>query len=328
MTKLVALAALVVTMMATVSPAQEARIRRVGYLDVSRTPEDRLSQRIWAAYTERLRELGWVEGRNFVLETRFANYDVERLPALAVELVEAKVEVIAAAPNTAVAAAKNATTTIPIVMIAANAPVEVGFIADLRRPGGNVTGVTFDVGAEIWGKRLELLKAVVPQIKRVAGLVNPTLPGRNAQWQAATDATRILGLVLQRFEYTNASQLEQALAHIARARPQGLMIFGDPLIFYRRAELAEFAAKHRLPTIYPFSECVEAGGLMSYAADLAPLWRRAAEYVDRILRGAKPGDLPVERPTKFDLVLNLKTAKALGLTIPPSLLARADQVIE
>jgi putative ABC transport system substrate-binding protein len=283
------------------------------------------------AFEEGLRELGYVEGRDFVREYRFADRQRERLPDLAAELVRLKVDVIVTGLDPGTMAARQATTTIPIVMVLGTDPVGLGLIASVRRPGGNVTGLRAFVGFETYGKRLQLLKEVVPSLSRVAGLWNPDLPGNVALWEAAEEGARRLGLTLLSVEVREPREIEGAFAKITQERAQALFVVPDGfalLVNVRRPEIQALAAKNRLPSIYAGRESVEAGGLMSYATSTLDLFRRAARYVDKILKGAKPGDLPVEQPTKWELVINLKTAKALGLTIPQSLLGRADQLIE
>jgi putative ABC transport system substrate-binding protein len=283
------------------------------------------------AFEEGLRELGYVEGRDFVREYRFADRQRERLPDLAAELVRLKVDVIVTGSDPGTMAARQATTTIPIVMVQGADPVGLGLIASVRRPGGNVTGLRAFVGFEIIGKRLQLLKEVVPSLSRVAGLWNPDLPGNVALWEAAEEGARRLGLTLLSVEVRQPRELEGAFAKITQERAQALFVVPDAfalLVNVRRPEIPALAAKNRLPSIYPSREAVDAGGLMNYGVSGLDMFRRAATYVDKILKGANPGDLPVEQPTKWEMVINLKTAKALGLTIPPSVLMRADEVIE
>jgi len=269
-----------------------------------------------------------VEGQNIAIEYRWAEGRFERLPDLAAELVRLKVDVIVSVVTQASLAAKNATRTIPIVMVAAGDPLGSGLVASLARPGGNVTGPS-SMYAELAGKQLELLKETVPKVSRVAVLWNPA----NAVWQAqmlrATEvAARALGLQLQLLEARGPDELEGAFAAMTRERASALLVQVDVIFALHARRLADLAAKRHLPAMYGSREHVEAGGLMSYAPNIPDLFRRAATYVDKILKGAKPADLPVEQPTRFELIINLKTAKALGLTIPPSLLVRADQVIE
>jgi len=302
---------------------QAGKVYRIGGLLIE-TSERSLP--FMKAFEGGLRELGYVEGRDFVRAYRFADRQRERLPDLAAELVRLKVDVIVAGVDSAVVAAKEATTTIPIVMVIGRDP---GLIASVRRPGGNVTGLMGFVGPEIYGKRLELLKEVVPSLSRVAGLWHPDLPGNAAIWEAAKEAARRLGVTLLSVEVREPRELENAFARITGERAEAFFVVIDGLALSpARGEIPALAAKNRLPAIYTSREFVDAGGLMNYGVNLRDLYRRAATYVDKILKGAKPGDLPVELPTKFEMVINLKTAKALGLTIPPSVLMRADEVIE
>jgi putative tryptophan/tyrosine transport system substrate-binding protein len=281
------------------------------------------------AFEDGLRDLGYVPGQNVVIEDRFADGKLERLPQFAQDLVRLKVDVIVTGSNMHVIAAKQATTTIPIVMVYVLDPVGAGLVANVSRPGGNVTGLSQDVGAEISGKRLALLKELVPKLSRVAVLVNAGLPGPTPATLKAMEApARTLGVTVVRFDARGPGDLEGVFAAVTRARSDALVVTGGPVHFNMRTQVAQLALRHRLPSISPTTEDVEAGGLMSYGASLNDQWRRAAAYVDKILKGAQPGDLPVEQPTKFELVINLKTAKALGLTIPQTLLLQAERVIE
>jgi putative ABC transport system substrate-binding protein len=252
----------------------------------------------------------------------------DRLPDLAAELVRLKVDIIVAAPTPAAVAAKNATGTIPIVMTVVGDPVGIGLIASLARPGGNVTGLSYSVGVETFGKGLELLKAALPKVRRMAILSNPGNPSHVLAIRDLKVAAGSLGVQLQFLEARGPNEFDGAFAAMAKERVGALLVVADSVFNFHRARLTDLAARSRLPTMYGIRENVEAGGLMSYGASVPDLYRRAAGYVDKILKGAKPADLPVEQPTKFELVINLKTAKALGLTIPQSLLLRADQVIE
>ena len=279
------------------------------------------------AFRQGLRELGHVEGKTFVLELRYGEAKSERLPDLARELVALKADVIVTATDVAIAAVKRETRTIPIVMATSIDPVGTGFVASLARPGGNVTGLS-NVSSELSGKRLELLKEVVPGLSRVAFLWNPDVRGNLLDYKEVEAAARSLRLALQSVEVSSVEDLERAFSAVTSQRAQALILSGNPVTFSKRAEIASFTQRNRLPSMYSTKEYVEAGGLMSYGPSLVGMFRRAATYVDKILKGAKPADLPVEQPTKFELVINLKTAKALGLTLPRSLLQRADQVIQ
>jgi len=302
------------------------KVYRIGYISNSppNTPE---SSRLHEAFRQGLRERGWVEGRNAVIEWRFAEGRMERFPDLAADLVRLKVDLIVTTGGPAARAAKQATTTIPIVAVAVSDPVGQGFVASLARPGGNVTGLA-TLFPELAVKRLGLLKEILPSVSRVAVLWNAANPGNVIILRGVQAAARTLGVTLQSREVRGPDDFEAAFAKMSRERHDALMILDDPLLFQYRASIVDFAAKKRLPTMHPFRESVEAGGLIAYSVNLAELNRRAAEYVDKILKGADPAELPIEQPTKFELVINLKTAKVLGLTIPQSLLQRADQVIE
>jgi putative ABC transport system substrate-binding protein len=305
---------------------QAGRVPRIGFLNLT-SPSDRPSH--LDAFRQRLRELGWVEGQNIVIDYRYAEGRVDRLPDLAAELVRLKVDLIVASAGTqAATAAKNATETIPIVMIYVRDPVGTGLIASLARPGGNVTGVSGSAGLELFAKQLELLKETVPKIRRVAILSNPDNAYHQLAIREANVAARSLGVQLQLLEARGPNEFDGAFAAMAKERVGALLVLSDAIFNSHRTRLADLAARSRLPAAYAVRESVEAGGLMSYGPSFLDLYRRSAAYVDKILKGAKPADLPVEQPTTFELVINLKTAKALGLTIPQSLLQRADQVIE
>jgi putative ABC transport system substrate-binding protein len=280
------------------------------------------------AFKQGLHELGWVEGQNLTIEQRLAEGDVGRLPALAAELVRLKVDVIAAGPTPPAIAAKNATGTIPIVMLGAAEPVKLGLVASLAHPGGNVTGVAWSVDLEVIAKGLELLREASPRVRRVAVLWNPAHPAQGLAVERVKHAARTLGTELLLQEARGPEDFDAAFAAMAKRRADALMVVADALFVVHRTRLAELEARYRLPSMHGLRANVEAGGLMSYGPNIPANWRRAASFVDRILKGARPADLPVEQPTQFDLVINLKTAKALGLTIPPSLLLRADQVVE
>ena len=306
--------------------AEQARkVYRIGYIAGTAAPA---AAHLVEAFRQGLRDLGYVEGENVVIEYRWAEGRYERLPALAAELVRLKVDVIFAVITVAALAAKSATRTIPIVTAAASDPVEQGLVASLARPGGNVTGLTSTVGPEIAGKRLELLKEAVPMVSRVAVLWNPDSPPAAPHLRETEIAARSLRMQLQILEARSPQELESAFAAMTSAHAGALVVLPDAMFFAHRTRIAELAAKHRLPVMHGLREHVEAGDLIAYSVSLRDLWRRAAVFVDKILKGANPADLPVEQPTKFELVINMKTAKALGLTIPPSVLGRADQVIE
>ena len=300
-----------------------AKAPRIGFLSpLSLTADTRLE-----AFLQGLRELGYVDGQTIAIEFRFAEGKSERLPALAAELVRLKVDVIVATAQASTEAAKRATGTIPIVFAVVGDPVAAGLVSSLARPGGNITGLA-SAAPEVVGKQLELLKEVAPRISRVAILKNPNNPGHSVVLRQAEDAARALGMHLQVLEARNPSEIDAAFAAMRSQRAGGVLVVRDALVLAQRTQIAALTAKSRLPAVYGFRENVEAGGLMAYGASVSAMYRRAATYVDKILKGAKPGDLPVEQPTKFELIVNLKTAKALGLTIPPSLLARADEVIQ
>ena len=304
---------------------QPKKVYRIGYLQTS-SREQLLH--LTKALKEGLQDLGYVEGRDITFEHRFADGKPERLPALATELVRLKVDVIVTATNPTTVAAKLATSTIPIVMANGNDPVGAGLVASLARPGGNISGLTQDVGDELWGKRLELLKEVVPKLSRVAILWRPSFEPNATRKKPTEEVAQKLGLVVRFTEFQEADDFKNAFASMGKERVGGVLVFGDPVAFERRAQIADFAVRNRLPTIYNIREFVEVGGLMSYGASLADQWRRAATYVDKILKGAKPAELPVEQPMKFEFIITLKTAKQIGVTIPPNVLARADKVIK
>ena len=278
-------------------------------------------------FRQALRDLGYTEGRNLVIEARYDKGNAEALPALAAELVKLKVDAILAASSTYVRAAKQATTTIPIVFAVHNDPVGTGDVASLAHPGGNITGTT-QMATDLSAKQLGLLKETVPGISRVGVLWNPTTPSHGPALKEIESAARTLGVQLTRLAAAHESELDRAFAAAARDRIEALFVLTSPMIAQHSGRVVSQAMKHRLPTMYAARSFAEAGGLLAYGPDQLDLYRRAAGYVDRILKGAKPANLPVEQPTKFELVVNLKTAKTLGLTIPPSVLLRADQVLE
>jgi ABC-type uncharacterized transport system substrate-binding protein len=306
--------------------AQQApKIPRIGFLAPG-TPA--ATAQNTETFRQGLRGLGYVEGETFILEARYGEARFERLPALTRELVGLKVDVIVTTNDLAIAAVKRETRTIPIVMVNSTDPVGTGFVASLARPGANVTGLS-NFSPELSGKRLELLREVIPGLSRVAFLWNPDVRGSVLAYKETVGAARSLRLQLHSVELTRAEDLDRAFSEVMEQRAQVLIVqTPNPILFSNREQITTFAQRKRLPSIYGGSSYVNAGGLMSYGPSTPDMFRRAAIYVDKILRGAKPADLPVEQPTKFELVINLKTAKALGLTIPQSILMRADQVID
>jgi ABC-type uncharacterized transport system substrate-binding protein len=278
------------------------------------------------SFQQGLHSLGYVEGKNIAIEYRYAEGKADRLPSLAAELVGLNVDVIVTSATPSVLAAKKATSTIPIVFVSVTDPVASGLVASLARPGGNITGLTI-LAPELSGKRLELLKEAAPNVTRVAFLWNSANPAQAPQWREAQTAAPALGLQLQSLEVRRSDDFDSAFEAALRERAQALIASPEPLINTHLKRIVEFTAKNRLPAMYAGPEVVDAGGLMSYAPDYTAQYRRAATYVDKILKGAKPTDLPVEQPTKFEFIINLKAAKQIGLTIPPNLLARADRVI-
>jgi len=303
----------------TATAQQTGKVYRIGVLTLVSAPE------FEEVFRQSLKERGYIEGQNVVLEWRRADGKAERLADLAADLVGRRMDVIVTSSNAAAFAAKGATTTIPIVTTAVGNPEQLGLVTSLSKPGGNVTGLTTHPGAEIAGKMLELLKEAAPKTDRVAllsAVANPV-------WiEQANTAARALGLQLQRFDIKAPDQILDVLADIARERQDALLDGGGALTFSLRRPILEFAAKNRLPAVSVYRAFSDEGGLMSYGVDLKEMFRRAPIFIDKILKGAKPADLPVEQPTKFELVINLKTAKTLGLTIPQTLLLRADHVIE
>jgi putative ABC transport system substrate-binding protein len=306
---------------------QPKKVPRIGYLAAG----DLASESAHAeAIRLALRELGYVEGQNIAIEYRYSHGKNERASELAAELVRLRVDVIVVAGGDPwIRAAKNATKTMPLVMVGVGAdPVEAGLVESLARPGGNVTGIT-NLGPELGGKRLELLKEAVPKIARVAVLYDPASPGTVREMKELLPvAARALGLTVQAWDVRAADGLEKVLAALNKERPDGLYVLAGPLVRANGKRIANLALKSRLPSMYAIRESVDAGGLMYYGADVADSYRRIATYVDKILKGAKPADLPVEQPTKFELVINLKTAKQIGLTILPNVLARANRLIK
>jgi putative tryptophan/tyrosine transport system substrate-binding protein len=308
----------------------------VGFLAAPLTAEAQQSGKVWRigvfsdpgpayfeAFQDGLRQLGYLPNRDIVIERRRGPDH----PAAAADLVRLNVELVVTGPNTFIDIVRRATRTVPIVMVYGADPVGQGYIASLAKPGGNITGLVWDVEAAIFGKYVELLTELVPRPSSIAGIVDPTYP-HMAYWTAATIAAQSRNVPLSYVEVRNLADVPRAFEAIVAQRARAVLVFGGPALWSYQARISDLARKNHLPTISMYREGPEAGGLMSYGPNLRESWRRAATYVDKILKGAKPGDLPVEQPTKFELVINLKTAKALGLTIPPSLLQRADQVIE
>ena len=308
---------------AVVHAQQPARIPRIGILNP--TSSSFFLPRV-EAFRRRLRELGYIEGQNIVFEYRYAEGKQDRFPELAAELVRLKVDVLVTAGTPAARAAKNATATIPIVFAGASDPLGTGIVSSLAQPGGNITGLSLMV-PDLDGKRLELLKEAVPKVARVAFLWQPG-GRRNLPLTKMEAAAKALGLKLLSLEVRSLDDFEGAFARAKKERAQALITTTGGRINTQQRRVLDFAAKNRLPTIYHYSEFVEAGGLMSYGPDNTDVWRRAATYVDKILKGAKPADLPVQQATKFEFIVNLNAAKQIGLTIPPNVLARADRVIK
>jgi len=303
---------------------QPKKVPRIGYLGATSASSESLRHE---AFRQGLREVGYIEGQNITIEYRYAEGKLDRLPALAAELVALKVDVIVTGGPQATRPAKKATATIPIVMAFDSDPVGNGFVASLARPGGNVTGLSA-LSPEISGKQLELLKEIVPTLSRVAVLGNSAEPANALVLREVELAAGAFGVKLQHLDVLGPKDIETAFRAASKGRADAVLVLLSPVVISHRTQLVEIALKSRLPAIYFRPEFVEDGGLMSYATSFADLSRRAATYVDKILKGAKPADLPVEQPTKFELVINLKTAKQIGLTIPPDVLLRADKVIK
>jgi putative ABC transport system substrate-binding protein len=314
---------LVVPIAATAQRAEP--VPRIGYLRPGSAASQR-GQHLQDVFRQGLQELGWVEGQNIAIEERWAEGRPERFPALAAELVRLSVDVLVGGGNQAIQALRHATSTIPIVMAVSSDPVGVGLVTSLARPGGNITGVSIQA-AEVGGKRLELLKEAVPRASRVAVLWNASDASKASELHDTQVAAHAFGMTLYSAEVRGPNDFDRAFAVILRERPDALLTFSDPLTLNHQRRIVDFAARHRLPLMSEAKEFAEAGGLMTYGASLPALVRRAAYYVDRILKGTKPADLPVEQPIKFELVLNHKTAQALGITFPPTLLVLADKVI-
>src|SRR4029453_17300992 len=316
---------LTLTLAPLTGEAQQAgKARRIGFLGNSTAA---LEANLVTPFREGLRELGYVEGQNIAIEYRWAEGKYKRFPGLIAELLAQRVEVIVTAGTPATQAVKKATTSVPLVMVGVGDPVASGIVVSLKRPGGNITGVT-SIGDETQGKRLELLREILPTASSIAVLSNPENKSNGPVLNELRAAAKILGMKVQVFDVKTAGDLEEAFKAIVRARPRTLQGMGDRLFLHNRQRIVDFATKQHLPAVAVHPELVEAGGLFSFGPSYPGMQRRAAYFVDRILKGMKPADLPVERPTKFEFVINLKTAKALGLTIPQSVLARADQLIE
>ena len=308
-----------------VEAQQAGKVVRIGLL--STAAPDPSSATRWQAFRDRLRELGYVEGQNVIFESRWGDGQIGRLRGLAAELIDAKVDILVTAGSEAALAAKRATGSIPIVTATGADPVELGLIASLARPGGNVTGV-FSLSNELAGKRLEFLKQLIPRVSRVAFLHHSDNRASALVLRDAESAARVMGLVVQGVGVRGSKELEAAFVAMKRARVDAVMLAETTIFIADRRRIADLALKYRLPMTAQSKEYAEAGALVSYGTDYPDLFRRAATFVDKILKGAKPADLPVEQPTKFELIINLKTAKALGLKIPQSLLDRADEVIQ
>lgn len=317
------LCAMLLALCVSAEAQQPTKIARIGYL--SGTSYSANSARV-DAFRQGLRELGYVEGKTIVVEWRYAEGKLDRLPALAAELVRLKVDVIVASAPPPTRSAKQATATIPIVMSYDDDPVGNGFVASLARPGRNITGLA-TLAPELSGKQLELLREIVPKLSRVAVIGNATRPGSPQALREVNLAGDAVGVQLQYLEIQAPKDIEIAFRAASQEHAEGVLVLTTPVLISRRKQVAELAVKDRLPTIYGRPEYVEDGGLLSYATSFTDLSRRAAIYVDKILKGAKPAELPVEQPTKFELIINLKAAKQIGLTIPPSVLARADKII-
>ena len=319
-----ALCAILLALSFPAEAQQPTKVPRIGWLAGGSLSAQ--SARI-EAFRQGLREHGYVEGKNIVIEYRYAEAKLDRLPALAAELVRLKVDVIVTAGSPATRPAKETTATIPIVMAQDPDPVGDGFVASLARPGGNITGLA-TLAPEISGKQLELLKEIVPKLSRVAVLGTSTRPGTAQSLKEIELAARAFGVKLQYLDVLSSKDIETAFRAASKGRADAVLVLGSPVFASQRTQIVELAVKSRLPAIYWRSDFVEAGGLMSYGVNVLDLDRRAATYVDKILKGAKPADLPVQQPTMFEFIINLKAAKQIGLTIPPNVLARADKVIK
>jgi putative ABC transport system substrate-binding protein len=319
-----AVCALFLTLASNAQAQQAEKIHHIGYLSIG--SRSFVPARV-EAFRGGLRELGYVEGKNIRIEWRFSDGDATRQRAFAAELARLKVDVIVTEGPADTRAAKEATRTTPIVMAQDTDPVANGFVSSLAHPGGNITGLA-TLSPELGGKQLELLKEVVPKLSRVAVMGSSNIPGAAQALKATESAAAALGIQLQYVDINSPNDIEGAFKTVSQSRADALIVLGSPVLNTKRVQVAAFATRNRLPATYTRPEFIEAGGLMTYGANYNELYRRAAVYVDKILKGAKPADLPVEQPTKFELVINLKTAKQIGLTIPPNVLARADRVIK
>ena len=308
------------------SAQQTGKVARIGLLLPNTAEVAARSPRV-AAFIKGLRDLGWIEGQNLVIEWRYAEGQLERLAELAADLARLRVDVIVTAAAPSALAAQGATRSIPIVMLDPGDPIGLGLVASLARPGGNITGVS-SIAPELAAKRLALLKEAVPAMVRVAVLANVAIPPAEIAMRELEATAKVVGVQIHSVLIKGVKGIEQALGEITRQNSDGILVFPDPLTFSNAAQITGFALKGRIPVLYGAMEFVQAGGLMSYGPSYPEMFRRGSNYVDRILKGAKPGDLPIEQPTRFEFGLNLKTAKALGLTIPQSVLLRADRVIE
>ena len=327
MSKRIVVVVLAAVILASVHFAEAQQAPKVAKIGVLLPSTSTATAHLLVAFREGLQEHGYIEDKSFVLERRYGDGKAERLPELARELVSLKVDVILTSTDGPIAVIKKQTQTIPIVMATSTDPVGTGFVASLARPGGNVTGLS-TISPELGGKRLELLREVVPRLSRVAFIWNPDIPGATLEYKEVEGASRSLRLQLQFLEVRRSDDLQSAFSAVTKRRAEALILaWPNPVLFSNRGQITSFAQRNRLPAIYAQKEFVDAGGVMSYGPNLADLYRRAATYVDKILKGTKPADLPVEQPIKFEFIVNLKAAKQIGLTIPPNVLVRADKVI-